>query len=67
MGTSSTAELLTKSPACPDCGQTLKRAMAYEGAPSNTIGELLWCANPGCPGFGLMLEVQSPAESAKSS
>jgi hypothetical protein len=63
----STTELLTKSPTCTVCGHKLNRAMAYEGAPSNTKGELLWCANPACPGFGLMLEVELPGESARSS
>jgi hypothetical protein len=66
MATCSIPELLTKGPTCPDCGQKLNRAMAYEGAPSNTKGELLWCANPDCQSFGLMLDALPPAESETS-
>jgi len=59
-------QLLTQDSMCSECGQKLNQAMSYEGAPSNTKGELLWCANHDCPGFGLMLDVQPSAESAIS-
>jgi hypothetical protein len=56
-------QLLTQDSMCSECGQRMNRAMAYEGAPSNTKGELFWCANRECPGFGLMLDVHQPVES----
>jgi hypothetical protein len=59
-------QLLTKDSMCSECGQKLNRAMAYEGAPSNTKGELLWCSNPDCQNFGLMLDAQPPTESETS-
>jgi hypothetical protein len=63
MATSSIPELMTKTVNCSDCGQKLHRAMAYEGAPSNTKGELFWCANRECPGFGLMLDIHAIVKS----
>ena len=52
--TSQAQALQVAEPRCPECGQELRRATAFDGSPSNATAQFLWCANESCAQFGVM-------------